>query len=266
MATGQMIYRLERAQRIGSATPADMTGESASNVRTGKRGDAIMSATVDFQVQEAQDIFAASLQEENKRAVAVAKTYFGNERKVFYVSSYKKNVDYIPKEIFENDNNVVSYSHSGADANALVVGLGQRIGIGTMSKQTAQEIDPLIADAEQEHDRVISESINAALLQSIQAQAQSGAIPPSDLAAIATYVKSDKLSLAAAITKVHNDAQKRQATQAQPGTPEAQPGLAQPGMGAEQPTSASPQTSIAQLFSNLSGGDASLKSPKMAVG
>jgi hypothetical protein len=41
--------------------------------------------------------------------------------------------------------------------------------------------------------------------------------------------------LADAVTKIHEQAQKRQATPAPTGAPETMPGLAQPGMGAEQP-------------------------------
>ena len=239
-ATNGMMDRIERAQRIASGTPAEFGGESTTNVRTGKRGDAILSATVDFPIQEAQEVFAASLQEENKRAIAIAKTYFGNERKSFYVSGRgaKGHVDYVPNKDFEDDNNVVSYSHSGADANSLVVGLGQRIGIGIMSKQTAQEIDPFIADPELEKDRVISEGLEQALLQSIQTQASQGAIPPADVAAIAALVASDKMDLAEAVTKIHEEAQKRQATPAPAGAPETMPGLGAPGMGAEQPAQA----------------------------
>lgn len=261
-ATNGMMDRIERAQRIGSGTPAEFGGESTSNVRTGKRGDAILSAVVDFPIQEAQEIFAASLQEENKRAIAIAKTYFGNERKSFYVSSRgaKGHVDYVPNKDFEDDNNVVTYSHSGADANSLVVGLGQRIGIGIMSKQTAQEIDPFISDPEAEKDRVISESLEAALLQSIQTQAAQGAIPPSDVAAIVALVGSDKMDLAAAVTKIHEQAQARQATPAPTGAPETMPGLGAPGMGAEQPAQQpagppNPQD-IGALLASMSGGKA----------
>lgn len=256
-ATNGMMDRIERAQRIGSGTPAEFGGESTSNVRTGKRGDAILSAVVDFPIQEAQEIFAASLQEENKRAIAVAKTYFGNERKSFYVSSRgaKGHVDYVPNKDFEDDNNVVTYSHSGADANSLVVGLGQRIGIGIMSKQTAQEIDPFISDPESEKDRVISESLEAALLQSIQTQASQGSIPPNDVAAIVALVASDKMDLAAAVTKVHEQAQARQATPAPTGAPETMPGLGAPGMGAEQPQAQPPQPQdIGALLASMSGG------------
>jgi hypothetical protein len=256
-ATNGMMDRIERAQRIASGTPAEFGGESTTNVRTGKRGDAILSATVDFPIQEAQEVFAASLQEENKRAIAIAKTYFGNERKSFYVSGRgaKGHVDYVPNKDFEDDNNVVSYSHSGADANSLVVGLGQRIGIGIMSKQTAQEIDPFIADPELEKDRVISEGLEQALLQSIQTQASQGAIPPADVAAIASLVASDKMDLAEAVTKIHEDAQKRQATPAPAGAPETMPGLGAPGMGAEQPAQAAPQPADLQGFlASLGGG------------
>ena len=261
-ATNGMMDRIERAQRIGSGTPAEFGGESTSNVRTGKRGDAILSAVVDFPIQEAQEIFAASLQEENKRAIAIAKTYFGNERKSFYVSSRgaKGHVDYVPNKDFEDDNNVVTYSHSGADANSLVVGLGQRIGIGIMSKQTAQEIDPFISDPEAEKDRVISESLEAALLQSIQTQAAQGAIPPSDVASIVALVGADKMDLAAAVTKIHEQAQARQATPAPTGAPETMPGLGAPGMGAEQPAQQpavppNPQD-IGALLASMSGGKA----------
>jgi len=255
-ATNGMMDRIERAQRIASGTPAEFGGESTTNVRTGKRGDAILSATVDFPIQEAQEVFAASLQEENKRAIAIAKTYFGNERKSFYVSGRgaKGHVDYVPNKDFEDDNNVVSYSHSGADANSLVVGLGQRIGIGIMSKQTAQEIDPFIADPELEKDRVISEGLEQALLQSIQTQASQGAIPPADVAAIASLVASDKMDLAEAVTKIHENAQKRQATPAPSGAPETMPGLGAPGMGAEQPAQAAPQPADLQGFLASLGG------------
>lgn len=258
VATNSAIDRIERAMRTSGGIPADMTGESQSNVRTGKRGDSIMSSTIDFQIQEAQDVFAASLQEENKRAVAIAKTYFGNERKSFYISTngFKGNIDYVANTIFENDNNLVTYSYSGADARGLIVELGQRVGLGTLSKQTAQEIDPMVANPEQELDRVTSEVINATILASFQQQGQSGAIPIADMARIANLVKSDKKTLAQAIELVQKEAQERQAAQVAPTSPEAQPGLAMPGMGAEAGTGQAPpqeQPTLTQLLSSLGG-------------
>jgi hypothetical protein len=256
-AANATIDRLERNMRITSGTPAEFGGESTSNIRTGKRGDAILSAVVDFPVQEAQEILAASLVEENKRAIAIAKSYFGNQRRSFYVSQgkVKGHVDYIPNKDFETDANTVTYAYAGADANALVVGLGQRVGIGTMSKRTAQEIDPLISDPEIEHDRTVSESLEAALLSAVQTQAAQGAIPPADLAKIMKLVISDKLDLAAAVEKVQREAQERQATPAPVGAPETMPGLSMPGMGAEQPVEQAqgPAPSLDQLLGALGG-------------
>lgn len=262
-ASGSLIDRLERSMRITSGIPAEFGGESTTNVRTGKRGDAILSAVVDFPVQEAQEILAASMQEENKRAIAIAKTYFGEQRRSFYVSRNAKHVDYIPNKDFETDENVVNYSYAGADANALVVGLGQRIGLGTMSKRSAQEVDPLIADPEREHDRVIQESLEQALLASVQQQAQAGTIPPADLAKIMQIVLTDKLPLAEAIEKVNKLAQERQATPAPVGSPETQPGLGAPGMGMEQPGSLPPATAGPTAGPAATGGGAPAPAPDL---
>lgn len=258
--TGPTMDRLERAQRLSGGVPAEFGGESPGNVRTGKRGDAVLSAVIDFPIQEAQEILAWSLAEENKRAVAICKEYFP-ARKSFYVSMKggTGKVDYTPAKDFESDDNVVTYSQAGADANSLVIGAGQRVGMGTMSKRTFQEIDPLVADPELEHDRVISEALEQALLQSVQQQASDGSIPPADLARIATLVLTDKLELAAAIQKVQQEAQERQATTVDPvaaGDPAAMPGLAAPGMGAEAGVDAigPPEpsaTNLAAIFQTL---------------
>jgi hypothetical protein len=255
-ASGQLIDRLERSMRITSGIPAEFGGESTTNVRTGKRGDAILSAVVDFPVQEAQEVLSASLQEENKRAIAISKTYFGEQKRSFYVSGISKHVDYTPNKDFETDENTVTYSYAGADANALVVGLGQRIGLGTMSKRSAQEVDPLISNPEREHDRVIQEALEQALLTSVQQQAQAGTIPPADLAKIMQIVITDKLPLAEAIEKVNKLAQERQATAAPMGSPETQPGLGAPGMGMEQPGSLPPATAGPTTGPAATGGGA----------
>jgi hypothetical protein len=257
--TAAVEDRIERNMRVTGGIAAEMGGESQTNVRTGKRGDAIMSAVLDFPIQEAQEILSASLEEENKRAVAISKSYFGNERKSFFISGRGVNahVDYVPSKDFENDNNTVTYPHAGSDANSLVVGLGQRIGTGTISKRSAMEIDPMIADPELEHDRIISEALEMALLQSIQQQASQGAIIPSDLALISDMVGSDKESLADAVTKVHELAQKRQATAAPAASAPTQMGLGAPGQGAEQPSIAPPTPSSSNLAQMLSA----LKSP-----
>ncbi len=233
--TNPAIDRLERAQRLTAGIPQEFGGESTSNIRTGRRGDAVLSAVVDFTVQEAQRIMARSLEEENRLALDMAKRYAGGRKRSFYVSTKnaKGRVDYVPNENFESTDNVVSYSHPGADINNLVIGGGQRVGMGTMSKRSFMAIDPLVDDPEFEHDTVIGEQLEQALLASVQQQASQGAIPPADLARIMDLVMHDQMELAGAVEKVQREAQERQAELVDAMAPEAQPGLAMPGMGAE---------------------------------
>ena len=242
--TNPAIDRLERAQRLTAGVPAEFGGESTSNIRTGRRGDAVLSAVVDFTVQETQKTIARALEEENKIAIAQAKAYAGNKPKSFYVSiaKTKGKVDYTPNKHFTTDDNVVSYSQAGADINNLVIAGGQRLAMGTMSKASFMQIDPLVEDVESEKDAVVAEQLEASLLAGLQQQAAQGALPPADLARIMSLVKNDKADLAEAVEKVQREAQERQAQQVEPTSPEAQPGIAQPGMGAEaSPTAQSEQ-------------------------
>ena len=233
--TNPAIDRLERAQRLTAGVPAEFGGESTSNIRTGRRGDAVLSAVVDFAVQESQRILARSLEHENKIAIAMAKSYAGGKSKSFYVSmgKVKGKVDYVPNKHFTTDDNVVSYSQAGADINNLVIAGGQRLAMGTMSKESFMKIDPLVEDVEAERDAVTAEQLEQSLLSGLQQQAATGAIPPSDVARIIDLVKSDKAELASAVEKVQREAQERQAEMVPPTSPEAQPGIAQPGAGAE---------------------------------
>lgn len=264
--------RLERAERLTGGIPSEFGGESTSNVRTGRRGDAVLSAVVDFPVQEGQEALAAALEEENRRAVAIDKAYF-NKPKSFYVNlgKVKGKVDYTPGVHFTNDTNFVSYSHAGADVNNLIIGLGQRLGIGSMSLRTAQEIDPFVDDPELEHDRTVAEALERALLTSIEQMAAAGAITPVDLARIMELVRTNKKDLAAAVEQVQREAQERQAAAGPPGTPagpvqpgasEAQVGLQGGPEGAAQPAIEEPTPSTANL-SQLLGA---LRRPQMTVG
>lgn len=260
--TNPTIDRLERNQRVTAGIPSDFGGESASNIRTGRRGDAVLSATVDFPIAEAQKMLARSLQYENKVAIALAKAYSPNKPKSFYVSIKNASgwTDYTPAETFTSDENIVSYSSPGADLNDLVVGGGQRLGMKTMSRSRFMELDPLVEDPERERDFVMAEALEDAMLAGIQQQASTGQLPPTDVAAIIKYIQNDRYELAEAVEKAHEAAQKRQATAAPPpgegqaAAPETMPGIAQPGMGAEQPDAAAmqPPGGIAGLRSMLS--------------
>ena len=233
------LDRIERQERLEGAIPAEFGGESGSNIRTGRRGENVLSAVVDYRVQEAQELFASSLLEEDKIAIAIEKEYFGEQPKSFFMPGRAKSgkIDYTPNKIWETDFHYVAYSASGSDINNLIVGLGQRMGTGMMSKESAREADPLIGDPELEHDRITAEGVEAALLASIQQQAANpeGPYQPADLALLVRKVMVEKKSLFDAVTEVDEAARERQAQEVPPQDPMAMPGLAMPGMGAEAP-------------------------------
>ena len=215
--TNPTIDRLERNQRVTAGIPAEFGGESGSNIRTGRRGDAVLSAVIDYPVAEAQETFAYSLQEENEVAIELAKSWAGNTKRTIYVGTGNaaRPVTYVPNETFETNEHVVSYPASGADINSLIIGIGQRVGLGIMSKQTAATLDPYIDNPEIEHDSIISEGLEQALMSGLQQQAASGAIPPLTLSKIMRLVKDDKMELAEALNKVTEDAIKEQEKQQQ---------------------------------------------------
>lgn len=256
--TDVALDRLERQERLEGAIPAEFGGESGTNIRTGRRGDSILSATVDFRVQETQEIFASSLVEEDKIAIAIEKTYWGNASKSFFIPGTNGGLkDYTPSKMWETDFHYVTYSASGTDANNLVIGIGQRLGAGIISKETARETDPLVGDPELERDRIVGEAIEAALLSSIQSQAAdpNGPYQPDDLAYIAEQVATNRMTLPQAIQAAQKRAQERQATPAPEGAPETMPGLSPMGVGMEQPMAApTGPPSIEALLAQLGGG------------
>jgi len=250
--TDVLLDRIERQERLEGAIPPEFGGESGSNIRTGRRGDSILSATIDFRVQEAQATFEHSMLVEDKIAIAIDRAYFGPTKKSFVMPGRALSgaIDYVPNKLWETDEHYVSYPTAGSDINNLVIGLGQRIGTGLMSKESAREADPMIADPELEQNRIISEGVESALLASIQQQAAmpDGPYQPADLAAIVKKVQVDGKSLFAAIAEVDEEARARQAAEVPVGDPMAQPGLAMSGMGAEAPEAVpSPDESIGNL-------------------
>ena len=258
--TDTALDRIERQERLEGAIPAEFGGESGTNIRTGRRGENVLSAVVDYRVQEAQELFASSLLEEDKVAIAIEKAYFGSQPKSFFMTgrAQQGQVDYTPNKIWETDYHHVSYSASGSDVNNLIIGLGQRMGTGMMSKESAREADPMISDPELENDRITAEGVEAALLASIQQQAANpeGPYQPADLASLTKKVMLEKKSLFDAVSEVDKEARERQAEEVPPGAPEGMPGLAVPGMGAEAPMAPPPQAGgggIEALLAQLGG-------------
>jgi hypothetical protein len=260
------LDRLERAIRLSSGIPSEMTGESSTNIRTARRGAQVLSSAIDYAIQECQEIFEAALEEENIRAIAIDKAYFGNRVRAFWINWNGKTGrgEYDPTVLWSTDENHVRYSYPGADLNELVVGTGQRLGMKTMSHYRAMEIDPMIEDPDLERDRINAEDIEAAGMQGFLTQVSQNQIPLDDAAFIMEQVLSKRVPLFVAIQRAQKRAQARQASQpsagpagapvpAPPGSPEAQPGLAAPGEGAEAAIAgpAPAQMNLQALMSNL---------------
>jgi hypothetical protein len=264
--TDVLLDRIERQERLEGSIPAEFGGESPSNIRTGRRGENVLSATIDFRVQEAQALFQESLIAEDKIAISIEKNYYGDTPKSFIIPGQVKRpmLDYTPNKLWETDEHYVQYPAAGADINNLIIGLGQRMGTGLMSKESAREADPLISDPELEHDRITVEGVEAALLASIQQQAAmpDGPYQPRDLANLVRKVVQDGKTLFKAIEEVDEEARERQASEAPEGSPETMPGLAMPGMGAEVPEAVPPPE---EGVSNLSQMLSSLRRPTQGV-
>jgi len=256
----QITDRIEYAQRMTAGLPAELGGMSSTNVRTGRRGSQVMAASIDFTIAEAQDAFAESLHAENVRAIAIEKAYF-NYSKSFYVSTKgaKGKVDYTPSEAFETDQHVVEYPIAGTDLSDLVINGGQRVGMGTMSKRSFMDIDPLVSDADAEENAIRMEMAEAGFFAAWQAQ-MADPMAPWKIEEIADFVtrlaKGEKWY--DAVKEVNDTLKAKQAEGAQPGTPEAMPGMAPEGAPGEVPMIGEPTASMGnmtQLLNQLGSAD-----------
>lgn len=259
--TMPVIDRIERNLRVTGSFSPDMAGESGPNIRTGRRGEQILSATTDFLIQRYQKILGTSLRFETQIAIAVAKRWWGNRELSFDVDwkGAQGLVTYRPNKVFEQRRVSVSFGQAGADANQVVLGGGQRIGLKSLSRRSFMEIDQWVPDVEAEADRITVEALDDAILAGIQQRAtqlDQGGIPLDDLIRIRELVGSDKADLVEAIRTAQREAQQRQSEAAPAGAPETQLGMAAPGQGANQPVAATQgpnadQANILSMLSNL---------------
>lgn len=254
----QMQDRLERTGRLAGGLPAELGGESATNIRTARRGEAVLGAAIDMPVQEHQELFEDSLEAENRRAIAIQKGYFGPKATSFYIPKNGKvtQADYVPNDVFFNDQNVVKYGMTGTDANSFVIAMGQRLQMETISPQTFMEMDPAVEDVQEELARIYISNARRAMMSSVEQQASQGQIDPTFVARFAQALQDGKTNPEDALTKVHQEMQKEQAAQQamqpQPASPGAQPGMAAaPGVQGGLPTPPAGQGALASILSNL---------------
>ena len=176
---------LERAQRLTVGLPAELGGEAAANVRTGRRADQLLAAVLDFPVQEAHQLFEESLEHVNEAMARIDHAYFPRSEKVYAVrfGAERGDLAYKPGELWVDSAGLVacrskvSYFAAGLDAGDRIVALGQRLGMGTISQETVMRHDPLVDDVEGEKSRSTAESIERAILTQVQTLAASPESP-----------------------------------------------------------------------------------------
>lgn len=257
----QMQDRLERVGRLAGGLPAELGGESATNIRTARRGEAVLGAAIDMPVQEHQEIFEDSLEAENRRAIAVSKGYWGPKSFSFYIPRDGKmtSEDYIPNEVFENDQNVVKYGMTGTDANSFVIAMGQRLQMETISQETFMEMDPVVEDVQEEMARINIGGARRAMMSSVENGASQGQIDPTFIARFAVALQDGKTNPEDALITVHKEMQKEQAEQqaqqpqGQPGAPQM-PGMANqpaPGVQGGVPMPPQGQSALSTILGNL---------------
>lgn len=249
--TTEIIDRFEESERKEGGVPGDVSGISGSNIRTGARGQDVMSAVLDFPIQEAQTILAESQKCEDDIAMELALELFPD------VSRSWGGFEFTPSKTFEKgDWHNVSYAMAGTDADGLVIRSTQLVGATLMSHYTAMEMIPQIKDAEFERDKIMSEQITQGILGEFM-QPSDPSVPGgfgiAAKARVAKLVAENTMELADAILKVQADQQALQSTTvnpAVPGSPETMPGIS--GVGEQAGAAAPIQPDAAGLQGLLS--------------
>ena len=241
----QAIDRLERNARVQSSIPSDWGAESATNIRTARRGEQVASSASDPTLGELQEIFAEALEKENSRGIRLMKALYPNRMFSFQWGTDDKRTseDYRPNDVFDSDFHYVKYSMPGVDAASIPIELGQRLQTGTISMETARQADPLVEDPQFEAAQTDIEGLRHALLTSLEARAQNGTLDPHQLALIAQIRAKESKPLEDCVADAQRQVQAEQAStqSAEPGAPETQPGLGtQPQPGGPGPGAAGP--------------------------
>lgn len=256
--TSEAKADLERAQRIEGGVTAISTGEAFSGSRTARMSELIEGGATDLNIGEMQKVLDRSEQAELEIAAELAKAYAGNVSVSMYVAGKgsKGPVSYKADELFEGRCHVsVTRPMPGADVNQQVVRIGQKMQLELISKQSAREQDPEVRDAELEHDRIVSEGLEDALLVGIKSGAASPEPPysPAQIARIRLLVRTNRMDLDEAVAKVDEEARELQAQapavppEGLAADPNAMPGLT----GPPQAMGAPPD--LAGLAARLSG-------------
>jgi hypothetical protein len=270
--TLEIMDRQESAMRQDAGIPQDMGGATRTHI-SARRGAQVMSATVDFTVAQAQNLFAKSQKEEDKLAAEVDTAYF-NKKKTFFIETraYIGSVTYTPEDLWKDARgnwthaHIVEYPIAGTDIQNLPIEGGQRVQMETLSREGFMEMDPAIKDVPAELQRMDQEALKRAFLAMIQSLVSTPpeqgmrALEPRDIAELSKAVGSGE-DLLDAYIKLDDAIKQRQAEaqaamaeqqgQLPPGA-ESMPGTATSPTGEGQPPIPEAQPSLAR-FTQLLG-------------
>ena len=172
--TGRVgIVDLERAIRQTGMIPSEYGGELPTNARTARQGGRLLSNIVDFDIAEAQSLFAEARMHENRIAAMTQKRLWGGMKRTIEYEAGEDvyRLEYDPEKLWTTFGNRVSYALAGADSGGSVIGAGQRQGMGTLSKETFMEVDPMVKDVDIERQRIDAERIKDVVMSRIQNEA-----------------------------------------------------------------------------------------------
>lgn len=231
------VSDLERAQRLTAGVPPELGGEAATGVRTGRRSDQLLSAVLDFPMAELHEIAEEVLEAVNGACASIDHAYFPASKKDVYVEfqGERGRLSYEPGKLWKGpdgecaDHSKVSYFAAGMDAQDRIIALGQRMGMGTISTETAMRHDPLVDDVQGEISRVNGEKLDRVIETRVQTLAADPNSPVSigDLTSLKAKVR-EGASLDEAWVQVEEEIAKRQqeaqAQQAAPPGPATLPG------------------------------------------
>ena len=227
-ATRIGVSDLERSQRVTAGIPPELGGEAGSNVRTGRRGEQILRAVMDFGIQEAHDLLEVGGEVENELAALTDLHYFRRVPKVWQVNfgGEKGDLAYVPGELWTDSEgkpqvgNRVSYAMAGLDAAEGIIALGQRLGMGTISKETVMRRDPVVDDVDAELAKVDVEALERAFFARLETLAAdpASALQAADLIKL-TKLRRQGKDIVEAWEQVEREAVERAQAEANPADP-----------------------------------------------
>jgi hypothetical protein len=249
--THQAQDRLAEAQRVTASIPSDFSGQASSNVRTGRRASQLVDAAVDPSLGEAQTAYALAQEEIISIQAQYDRAYFKRSKtfRLKWRGRYSENT-YEAGKLWEGDTECkVAYPIAGSDINSTAILAGQLLGLGIISKERARKLMPMIDDGEGEKDTIHAEQLEAVFLESLAGMVADPNSPLQgrQLAKLIKLVRDKDVDPIDAFLQIQEEAQEEQASEVQPGTPEAMPGM--DGAGAIPPGVAGPEQGSQNLAS-----------------